>query len=99
MVALMVSRSVLLHLSPNAGFLPVLTIVPSLPEHQVYEWFILFDREVKHVWRKDWNISKVLFIISRYGLLLDMPMTFTCESGLFLTYSCDLWNAHRVLLF
>lgn len=83
----------------RAGFLPVLTIVPSLPKHQVHEWFILFDREVEHVWRKDWNISKALFIISRYGLLLDMPMTFTCKPGPFLTYSCDMWNAHRVLLF
>jgi len=45
----------------------------------LHEWLILFDREVEHIWRKDWNISKILFIISRYGLLLDMPITITMQ--------------------
>jgi len=40
----------------------------------VHDWFILLDYEVEYIWRKRWSIPKVLFIISRYGLLLDMPM-------------------------
>ncbi|KAF9791081.1 hypothetical protein BJ322DRAFT_1208316 [Thelephora terrestris] len=41
----------------------------------VHDWLILLDREIEHVWRTQWGINKVLYIISRYGPFLDMPIT------------------------
>ena len=70
------------------------TIVFSLPDHQVHDWLILFDREVEHIWRKEWNISKILFIISRYGLFLDMPMMIARKSEPYPSVSLGPGNAH-----
>ena len=73
MTALMVGLS-------NSDIQPLITIVPSPLNNQVHEWLILFDREVEHIWRKDWNVSKVLFILSRYGVFLDIPITLASKS-------------------
>jgi len=40
----------------------------------VYDWLILLDREVEDIWRSDWSIAKVLFIVSRYGPFVDIPI-------------------------
>ena len=50
-------------------------------DHQVYDWLILLDREVEHVWRREWSATKVLFIVSRYGPFVDMPIMMISESG------------------
>jgi len=50
---------------------------------QVHEWLILLDREVENVWRSRWGINKILFIVTRYGPFLDMPVTITSELGSF----------------
>ena len=60
-----------------------LSIVPSraAADDQVHDWLILLDREVEDVWQNKFSIGKVLFIITRYGPFLDMPITITSESG------------------
>ena len=83
------------HLDANTYLFP--TIVSFLPNYQVHDWLILFDREVEHIWKKEWNIPKILFIVSRYGLLLDMPLMVTCESDFVLTYWAGR-NANRWIL-
>jgi len=41
---------------------------------------MFLDREVENIWRKNWNAGKILFIVTRYGPLLDMLTTATSES-------------------
>ena len=48
--------------------------------NQVHDWLIFLDREVEHIWQKNWSVGKVLFIITRYGPLLDMSTAVTSES-------------------
>ena len=68
--------------------------VSSLRGHKIHEWLTLLDREVKHIWQKEWNVSKILFIISRYGLLLDMPLIITCKSDFIPMYRWGVGNTH-----
>ena len=65
-------------------------IVPSraAADHQVYDWLILLDREIEDIWRSKSNVSKILFILTRYAPFLDMPITITSESD---TVHVDLW--------
>jgi len=50
----------------------------------------LLDCEVEHIWRSKWSIPNILFIISRYGVFIDMPIFITSESD----YVCRrAWNA------
>ena len=48
--------------------------------HQVYDWLILLGCEVEYIWRKKWNIPKILFILSRYGPFIDLLINLTCKS-------------------
>lgn len=94
MLALMVGSSVPLHLwRPDVDFQLLITIVSSFhslrSRRKVYDWLILFDREVEHIWRKEWNIAKVLFIISRYGLFFDIPVTVACKSDFIVMHRWD----------
>jgi len=41
---------------------------------------IPLDREVEHIWQSKWSIPKVLFLITRYGTFLDIPMRAASES-------------------
>jgi len=60
---------------------PLTTLLSrSIAAHQVYDWLTLLDREVEHIWRSKWSIPKILFIISRYGVFLDMSIFITGES-------------------
>jgi len=87
MLALLVSPSVLLHSRRRKRFFS-----HSRVGHQVYDWLILLDREVDHVWRSEWSVAKILFIIARYGALLDTPIFITSESGSTLVRG---WNAAK----
>ena len=49
----------------------------------MYDYFVLLDREVEHIWGKEWNVSKILFILSRYGPFFDVPIHFARKSDLF----------------
>lgn len=68
----------------HGKFLPRARGSKSLPSH-----------EVEHIWRKEWNLSKILFIISRYGLLMDMPITIVYESEFILIYNRDRGDDDR----
>jgi len=70
-----------------------LTIFSSreIPDHQVYDWLTALDREVEHIWRSKWSIPKILFIVSRYGAFIDMPIFVTSESDF--AYRWNVWNA------
>ena len=85
MLALLVSPSALLHSRRRRRFLS-----HSCIDHQVYDWLILLNREVEHVWRSKWSIPKILFIIARYGALFDTPIFIISESGSTLVRR---WNA------
>lgn len=54
----------------NAAYIHV-----SMMVLMVHDWLILFDREIEYVWRASWHIGRILYLISRYGPLLDMPIT------------------------
>jgi len=59
----------------------------------IYDWLISLDYEVKHIWQSEWNISKILFIITRYGTLLDMPMKvaiFAARYGVVDSDACNI---------
>ena len=60
-----------------------LPIVPSraAADHQVHDWLVLIEREVKDIWRSDSSIIKVLFVVTRYGPFFDMPITITSKPG------------------
>ena len=47
---------------------------------QVYDWILLFDREVEHIWRREWNVSKILYLLSRYGPFIDAPINLASKS-------------------
>ena len=77
----------------SESVLEPLTILLSraIPDHQVYDWLTLFDREVEHIWRRKWSIPKILFIVSRYGTFIDMPIFIISESDF--VHCWDVWNA------
>jgi len=72
-----------------------LTILSSreIPDRQVYDWLTLLDREVEHIWRSKWSIPKILFIVSRYGAFIDMPIYITSESDF--AHRWNVWDADR----
>ena len=59
-------------------------------------WIILFDCEVEHIWRREWNIVKILYLSSQYGPLVDVPINLASESGLVVVYRWDVGNTDRV---
>jgi len=48
-------------------YLSMLTIL-------VHEWLILLNREVEYIWKSKWTISKIIYIITRYGPFIDVPI-------------------------
>jgi len=52
----------------------------AIADHQVYDWLTALDREVEHIWQSKWSVSKILFIISRYGTFIDLPIFIASES-------------------
>ena len=72
-----------------------LTVLSSreIPDHQVYDWLTVLDREVEHIWRRKWSIPKALFIISRYGPFVDIPVFTTSESDFM--HRWNTWDADR----
>ena len=79
----------------SESVLQLLTIFLSraVVDHQVYDWLTLLDREVEHVWRSEWSMPKILFIISRYGTVLDMLILIAGEPDL--VHRGSLGNADR----
>ncbi|KAJ6456160.1 hypothetical protein C8R45DRAFT_582864 [Mycena sanguinolenta] len=39
----------------------------------VFDYALTFDLEVSLVWRSKWSLPKVLFLLSRYSTVLDLP--------------------------
>ena len=56
----------------------------AVADNQVHDWLILLDREIEHIWRRNWSVGKALFIITRYGPFLDMPLTVAGGSNPFI---------------
>jgi len=52
----------------------------TIADNQVYDWLILFDCEVEHIWQRNWGVGKMLFIIARYGPFLYMSITVISKS-------------------
>ncbi|ETW83514.1 hypothetical protein HETIRDRAFT_165796 [Heterobasidion irregulare TC 32-1] len=55
-----------------------------------YEWAILLDQEVSLIWNSPWNLSKILYLLSRYTPVLDMslsmqhvPCNLRCRNSLY----------------
>jgi len=70
--------------------------------NKVHDWLILFDCEVEHIWQRSWSVGKILFIIARYGPLLDLSTIAISESdpctvgiGGMLTSDSTACSAHR----
>lgn len=40
----------------------------------VYDYFLTLDREVRLVWGAKWNITKILFVLTRYPVFADSAM-------------------------
>ena len=62
---------------------------------QVYDWLVLFDREVEYIWKKEWNVAKMLYIFSRYGPFLDAPIGVVRKSDPALIYRWGGGNIDR----
>jgi len=45
----------------------------------VYDHFLTFGREVKEVWFAQWNYGKILFLLTRYIIYVDMAVLFTID--------------------
>jgi hypothetical protein len=39
---------------------------------QVYDYLITFDDEITYVWSSKWNVGKILFLLVRYPVFLDI---------------------------
>jgi len=61
----------------------------------VYDWLILLDREVELIWRSEWSIPKILFIVARYGAFIDVPILIAGGSGSALVRRWNGVNADR----
>ncbi|KAF7367473.1 hypothetical protein MSAN_00810200 [Mycena sanguinolenta] len=40
----------------------------------VFDYALTFEREVSLIWRSKWSLPKVLFLLSRYSTVLDVPL-------------------------
>ncbi|ETW79448.1 hypothetical protein HETIRDRAFT_321581 [Heterobasidion irregulare TC 32-1] len=67
---------------------------------QGYEWAMLLDQEVSMIWNSPWNLSKVLYLLSRYTPVLDMslsikhvPRNFRCRNRTYALYA----NSKKIL--
>ncbi|KAK7040586.1 hypothetical protein R3P38DRAFT_428577 [Favolaschia claudopus] len=40
----------------------------------VYDYILTFDREVSLIWASQWSLTKILFLVSRYSAVVDLPM-------------------------
>ena len=74
----------------------------TVADNQVHDWLIFLDYEVEYIWRKNWSIGKILFIITRYGPFLDMLTTVASEPdsyiigiGATLTPDCTVRSPQR----
>ncbi|KAI0786252.1 hypothetical protein C8Q75DRAFT_288012 [Abortiporus biennis] len=41
----------------------------SMSTLAVYDYFITFDQEVRHIWKQKFNVSSVIYIVIRYANL------------------------------
>jgi len=58
----------------------------------VHEWFILLNREVEYVWRTEWGVGKILYIVSRYAPFIDMPITIASHTASYGVIDLDTCN-------
>ena len=42
---------------------------------QVYDYVLTIESEVKLVWYAQWNLTKLLFLVSRYSAFVDAILT------------------------
>lgn len=47
---------------------------PLLAAIVLYDILLTFSREVSCIWRRQWNLVTVIFVICRYGTLLDLAL-------------------------
>ncbi|KZS93846.1 hypothetical protein SISNIDRAFT_454291, partial [Sistotremastrum niveocremeum HHB9708] len=40
----------------------------------IYDWLLTFDREVEYIWKENWNVGKVLYILNRYVPAIDLTI-------------------------
>ena len=51
----------------------------TVADDQVHDWLYLLGHEIEHIWRKNWSVGKVLYIITRYAPVVDTPLMTVCE--------------------
>ncbi|KAF8840384.1 hypothetical protein BDN67DRAFT_968569, partial [Paxillus ammoniavirescens] len=47
----------------------------------VYDYILTLDQEVKFIWKAPWSITKVIFLVNRYGNLLGQTFIQLVETG------------------
>ncbi|KZT33904.1 hypothetical protein SISSUDRAFT_365406 [Sistotremastrum suecicum HHB10207 ss-3] len=43
----------------------------------VHDWFLTFGDEVAYIWRSDWRIPKILFLLNRYPVIANAVLQVT----------------------
>ncbi|KIJ65485.1 hypothetical protein HYDPIDRAFT_88086, partial [Hydnomerulius pinastri MD-312] len=56
----------------------------------VYDYILTLDDEVKFIWQAPWTVTKVIFLINRYGNLLSQTFIHVIETGWVVHNSQDL---------
>ncbi|KAJ7809689.1 hypothetical protein B0H14DRAFT_1496224 [Mycena olivaceomarginata] len=48
----------------------------------VFDYALTFSLEVSLIWKSKWSLPKVLFILSRYSTIFDVPLVLYCKLDL-----------------
>ncbi|KAH7910067.1 hypothetical protein BJ138DRAFT_153658 [Hygrophoropsis aurantiaca] len=63
----------------------------------VWDYILTFEEEVRYIWQAPWTVSKVSFLVSRYGNLACQTFVRVEEAGL-LSHGSEAW-CHKFNLF
>lgn len=63
-------------------------------QFEVYEWLITLDMEVQYVWGSRWNLTKVVYLINRYLVIVDFVINYFRGSTNTSLPACmvDMWE-------
>ncbi|KAG5637280.1 hypothetical protein H0H81_005114 [Sphagnurus paluster] len=51
----------------------------ALRSTEVFEYLHTFSLEVEFIWKSNWDLAKILFLLARYTVIFDVPVTTYCR--------------------
>ncbi|KAF8840387.1 hypothetical protein BDN67DRAFT_951686 [Paxillus ammoniavirescens] len=64
----------------------------------VYDYILTLDEEVRFIWKAPWSITKVTFLVNRYGNLLGQTFIHVVETGWIVHDSQDLCQRFNLFI-